>query len=101
MIDPPKRIRSRTTAVVVTFAVAATLGISACNQTTDPERWCERDTGDVLVDNSYCEQGVQGYEWEPDHDQPKKYKKPSKASKTGPPTTRSESPKRPTPTRTR
>lgn len=60
------------------FATAATLlavalSVSACDRT---DRWCERDATDEVVDNSYCDQGMAGYEWEPDHDKPKSKKKP-------------------------
>ncbi|MFC6010665.1 hypothetical protein [Nocardia lasii] len=66
-------VRTRTGAAVLTLAVVAGLGATSCSKS----RWCERDIGDVHVADSYCERGVAGYEWEPDHDKPK-YKKKSK-----------------------
>lgn len=70
--------RAKATAAALSFAVVATLGVSACSKT---ERWCELDRGDVLVENYHCEQNEAGYEWEPDHDKPKTKKKPNKAKK--------------------
>ncbi|WP_043654572.1 hypothetical protein [Nocardia thailandica] len=67
--------RTRTAATVLALAVLAGTGATACNR---PTRWCELDRGDVLVDDSYCEAGLPGYEWEPDHDKPKHKKKPKK-----------------------
>ncbi|MFE3544672.1 hypothetical protein ACFXK0_17065 [Nocardia sp. NPDC059177] len=69
------KVRTRAGAAVLALAVLAGLGATSCSKTT---RWCERDQGDVLVANSYCENGVAGYEWEPDHDKPKYKKKPKK-----------------------
>ncbi|MGS2810802.1 hypothetical protein [Nocardia sp. MW-W600-9] len=69
------KVRTRTGAALLVFTVLAGLGTTSCSRS---ERWCERDQGDVLVENSYCERGVPGYEWEPDHDKPKKKKKPKK-----------------------
>ena len=68
--------RTRTAAAVLALTVLAGAGSTACART---QRWCELDQGDVVVANSYCEQGVAGYEWEPDHDKPKYKKKPKKA----------------------
>lgn len=68
--------RTRTAAAIIALTVIAGAGSTACNRT---QRWCELDQGDVVVDNSYCEQNVAGYEWEPDHDKPKHKKKPKKA----------------------
>ncbi|MBF6357075.1 hypothetical protein IU449_21435 [Nocardia higoensis] len=73
-----RRHRTRVTAVALGFALAATVGVSACSKT---ERWCELDRGDVLVENYHCENNEPGYEWEPDHDKPKSKKKPIKTSK--------------------
>ncbi|MFC8043019.1 hypothetical protein [Nocardia sp. NPDC057353] len=70
-----RRHRMITAATALGLAGAVTLGASGCSKT---ERWCERDQGDVLVANSYCESNTPGYEWEPDHDKPKKKKKPKK-----------------------
>jgi hypothetical protein len=70
--------RTRTAAAVLTLALFAGLGATSCSR---QQRWCELDQGDVIVDNSYCEQNVAGYEWEPDHDKPKHKKKPVKAKK--------------------
>ncbi|WP_342802118.1 hypothetical protein [Nocardia sp. No.11] len=69
------KVRTRTGAALLVFTVLAGLGATSCSRS---ERWCERDQGDVLVENSYCERGIPGYEWEPDHDKPKKKKKPKK-----------------------
>ncbi|MEV0355215.1 hypothetical protein AB0H71_04040 [Nocardia sp. NPDC050697] len=62
-------------ALALGLAATVALGVSGCGKS---ERWCERDQGDVLVANSYCEANTPGYEWEPDHDKPKKKKKPIK-----------------------
>ncbi|WP_327097755.1 hypothetical protein OIE68_02420 [Nocardia vinacea] len=70
--------RFRVTGISVAIAVAAGLGLTACGKT---ERWCERDQGDVVVENWHCEQNLAGYEWEPDHDKPKTKKKPIKSKK--------------------
>lgn len=66
------------TAVSVLAASAVVLSGASCSKN---ERWCELDDGDVLVANSYCEANTPGYEWEPDHDKPKKKKKPVKIKK--------------------
>ncbi|WP_431971962.1 hypothetical protein [Nocardia sp. bgisy134] len=68
--------RTSTAAAVLALTVLAGASATACSRT---ERWCELDRGDVVVENSYCEQGVPGYEWEPDHDKPKYKKKPKKS----------------------
>ncbi|MFD3594378.1 hypothetical protein ACFWU5_16765 [Nocardia sp. NPDC058640] len=68
--------RTRTAATVLALSLFAGVGGTACSK---PQRWCELDQGDVLVSDSYCEQQVAGYEWEPDHDKPKHKKKPVKA----------------------
>ncbi|MFI6366740.1 hypothetical protein ACIBG0_28775 [Nocardia sp. NPDC050630] len=70
--------RFRATVITVAIAVAAGFGLTACGKA---ERWCERDQGDVLVENWHCEQNLAGYEWEPDHDKPKTKKKPIKSKK--------------------
>lgn len=75
---------SRAAVVAAAVAISA-LGLTGCGKT---ERWCELDQGDVLVDNSYCEQGVVGYEWEPDHDKPKVKKKPKASTSKPAPTTK-------------
>lgn len=66
----------RTGRALIAAAAAAVVvaGASSCSNT----KWCELDDGDVLVANSYCEAGVPGYEWEPDHDHPKSKRKPDK-----------------------
>ncbi|MFF0545066.1 hypothetical protein ACWEVD_07285 [Nocardia thailandica] len=69
--------RTRTALAVLTLSLLAAGGATSCART---ERWCELDRGDVVVDNSYCERNVPGYEWEPDHDKPKYKKKPKKSS---------------------
>ncbi|MEV6219848.1 hypothetical protein [Nocardia sp. NPDC051833] len=68
--------RARFAAAIVSFVVLAGAASTACSR---QQRWCELDQGDVLVANLYCEQGVAGYEWEPDHDKPKHKKKPHKS----------------------
>ncbi|WP_329414704.1 hypothetical protein OG563_18285 [Nocardia vinacea] len=75
---PMRNTRFRATVITVAIAVAAGFGLTACGKT---ERWCERDQGDVLVENWHCEQNLAGYEWEPDHDKPKTKKKPIKSKK--------------------
>lgn len=70
--------RMRTAAITFAVAVAATLSATSCSRT---ERWCELDQGDVVVANWHCEQTLEGYEWEPDHDKPKHKKKPNKMKK--------------------
>ena len=70
----PNRLHAAALAAAV--AVSA-LSLAGCAKS---ERWCELDQGDVVVANSYCEQGIPGYEWEPDHDKPKVKKKPLKAA---------------------
>lgn len=60
------------TAVV---AVAGT-GLAGCSS----DRWCEIDATDTKVADRFCEQGLPGYEWEPDSD--KKVKKSKKRSKS-------------------
>ncbi|WP_280412595.1 hypothetical protein [Nocardia asiatica] len=70
----------RTRALTVTAALTLTVGLASTACST-PERWCELDRGDVVVDNSYCAQGMPGYEWEPDHDKPKHKKAPKNAKK--------------------
>lgn len=78
--------RTTTTASATVIAAALVLGASSCARN---DRWCELDDGDVLVDNSFCESKVPGYEWEPDHDKPKAKKKPKKStSKPAAPTVR-------------
>ncbi|MGY1946623.1 hypothetical protein [Nocardia asiatica] len=76
-------MNARTRAAALTAAIAVTAGLSAtaCGKT---ERWCELDRGDVVVENSYCQLGVLGYEWEPDHDKPKHKKKPKKTTPAAP-----------------
>ncbi|MGV9612152.1 hypothetical protein [Nocardia xishanensis] len=70
--------RTSTAAAVLALTVLAGAATAACSRT---ERWCELDRGDVVVENSYCEQGLPGYEWEPDHDKPKYKRKPKKSTK--------------------
>ncbi|GGK40436.1 hypothetical protein [Nocardia camponoti] len=66
---------TRTRIAAIAVALVLLPGLAACGKN---QRWCERDQGDVLVSNSYCEKGIAGYEWEPDHDKPKYKKKPNK-----------------------
>ncbi|MBF6326548.1 hypothetical protein IU451_29030 [Nocardia cyriacigeorgica] len=72
-------MRTRATAAILAITVAGGLGATACTRT---ERWCELDRGDVVVENWHCEQGLEGYEWEPDHDKPKHKKKAKKAKRS-------------------
>jgi hypothetical protein len=53
----------RLAALTMTLAVAG-MGLTACSS----DRWCEFDATDTKVADRYCEQGVPGYEWEPDSD---------------------------------
>ncbi|NDU76195.1 hypothetical protein GWI34_26725 [Actinomadura sp. DSM 109109] len=57
------------------------MGLTACGGGDD--RWCEWDATDTRVANSYCEDGVPGYEWEPDADGHKKPKGSKSTSSTG------------------
>ncbi|MFI8977104.1 hypothetical protein ACIGO9_29775 [Nocardia asteroides] len=59
----PRRRRPVLVVLASVAAVAAVLSLTACSR---PARWCERDGGDVIVDDSYCRRGEPGYEWEPD-----------------------------------
>lgn len=63
--------RLRTVTCTAVLALAAGLGSAACGN----DRWCEFDATDTKVDNSYCEKGTPGYEWEPDSDGKSKSKK--------------------------
>lgn len=51
------------------IAVFAAVVLCACNRApATPTYWCEHDDSDVVVANSFCEQNLPGYEWEPDDD---------------------------------
>lgn len=65
------RTRLRTLTCTTVIALAAGFGSVACSN----DRWCEFDATDTKVDNSYCEKGTPGYEWEPDSDGKSKSKK--------------------------
>lgn len=55
----PLRGRLGGTALVIVLAGAAlTAGCAGSS------RWCEHDATDTRVSDSYCEQGLSGYEWE-------------------------------------
>ncbi|REE97152.1 hypothetical protein [Thermomonospora umbrina] len=67
-------LKARVAALTVTLALAGGT-LTACSE----DRWCEQDATDTKVADRFCEQGVPGYEWEPDGDGKKKKKKRKKS----------------------
>lgn len=47
--------------------LAAALLLTGCSETDrSPHSWCEEDEHDEIVSDSYCMEGIEGYEWEYD-----------------------------------
>lgn len=81
--------------------IALTVGASVLTACGGSQRWCEFDSTDQVVADSFCKAGAPGYEWETGSDSTKRKHQRSKVkSSVKPPVYRAPAPQRGTTKRT-